>query len=64
MNAIVILPEDYDELLVLNSKNEIRGQSKTQLYGGKVVCIIVQSHPMALFICVPIWPQVYECVSA
>jgi hypothetical protein len=40
MNAIVILPEEYDELLVLNSKNEIRGQSKTKLYGGKLLSFI------------------------
>jgi len=40
MNAIVLLPKEYDELLVLNSKNEIRGQSKTKLYGGKLLSFI------------------------
>ncbi len=40
MNAIVLLPEEYDELLVLNSKNEIRGESKTKTFGGKKLCFI------------------------
>ena len=40
MNAIVLLPEEYNEVIVLNSKNEIRGQARIKQYGNKQLSFI------------------------
>jgi hypothetical protein len=35
MNAIVIIPEEYNELLVFDANNTLKGVSKTKIYGNK-----------------------------
>jgi len=35
MNAIVIMPEEYNELLVFDANNILKGVSKTKTYGNK-----------------------------
>jgi hypothetical protein len=35
MNAIVIIPEEYNELLVFDANNTLKGVSKTKTYGNK-----------------------------